>query len=75
MVKDINQGSTISRTTKNVKAASTLPKELKTMQTSLSKKLGTKVQTKYADGKGKITITFAGDEEMQNIIALLNSIK
>jgi len=75
MVKDINQGSTISRTTKNVMAASTLPKELKTMQTSLSKKLGTKVQTKYADGKGKITITFAGDEEMQNIIALLNSIK
>ena len=30
---------------------------------------------KYADGKGKITISFANDNEMQKIIALLSKIK
>ncbi|MBR3373999.1 MAG: ParB/RepB/Spo0J family partition protein [Bacteroidaceae bacterium] len=75
MVKDINEGSTIGQTAKNVKTASTLPKELKTMQSNLSKKLGAKVQMKYADGKGKITIPFANDKEMQKIIALLSKIK
>ena len=75
MVKDINEGSTIGQTAKNVKTSSTLPKELKTMQSNLSKKLGAKMQMKYADGKGKITIPFANDKEMQKIIALLSKIK
>lgn len=75
MVKEINDGSTISQTSKNIKASTTLPKPLKDMQSSLSKSLGSKVQVRYSDGKGKITIPFGNEQEMQSIIDILGKLK
>ena len=75
MVKEINEGSTISQTSKNIKASATLPKPLKDIQGSLSKSLGSKVQIRYSDGKGKITIPFGNEREMQSIIDILGKLK
>ena len=75
MVKDINEGNTVSQSARHAKAAGVLPKELQTMQTSLSKKLGAKVQMKYSEGKGRITIPFASQQEMERILKVLGKLK
>ena len=76
MVKDINSGSTVSRTAKSAKAGdAALPKELKAVQDRLAQLTGTKVQAKYLDGKGRITIPFGNDKEMESIMNMLSKIK
>ena len=76
MVKDINSGSTVSRTARSAKAGdAALPKELKATQDKLAQLTGTKVQAKYLDGKGRITIPFSNDKEMDSIVKMLDKIK
>ncbi len=58
---------------KKSKIKITLSNEVTNFQTSLSKKLNTKVAVnKDITGKGKITIPFASDEELKNILMQLN---
>lgn len=74
MVKEINEGTSVSNTAKAVKAKAQLPKECESLQKSLSKSLDTKVKIKYLDGKGNITIPFTNAEEMQHIIKMLKKL-
>ena len=74
MVKDINSGKTMGQTAKSTKSQTAPPRELKAMQDKLSKTLGIKVQSKYIDGKGKITIPFSNEAEMTNIINNLSKL-
>ena len=74
MVKDINSGKTMGQTSKSAKSQTAPPRELKAMQDKLSKTLGIKVQSKYIDGKGKITIPFSNEAEMTNIINNLSKL-
>lgn len=75
MVKEINEGKTPGQSARNAKAADTPPKELTTEQKRLSKKFGIKVQTRYAGGKGRITIPFATEQEMRHVLSILSRIK
>lgn len=76
MVKALNNGETLKsgrHTLKNDKAAKRLPEEYKELQGRLAKVFGTKVQmTCSQQGKGKITVSFANEEELERIIALLD---
>lgn len=75
MVKQINDGTTtIGRSSKSA-TPSALPEECEALKTHLNKALGTKVQFKYAEGKGKITIPIRSEQEMKHIVAILNKIK
>ncbi len=74
MVKEINDGQTVSQTSKKVAAKTALPKECVSLQKKLAKTFGTKVSMKYADGKGKITIPFGNADEMQKIIEILQTL-
>lgn len=74
MVKSINEGNTIKDSTRKAKTDSQPPRELQDLQTSLAKVTGTKVTTKYNNGKGSITIPFANSEEMEMIVNLLHKL-
>lgn len=77
MVKALNSGETLKsgRHTLKGDAAKRLPEEYTELRTRLSERLGTKVQmTCSQQGKGKISIPFASEEELERIIALLDKI-
>lgn len=58
--------------TPKTKVKITLSDDIRTFQSSFSKKLSTKVKIKKdISGKGSITIPFASDDELKKIIALL----
>lgn len=74
MVRQINEGASVSQTSKKTKEKATLPKECETFKTALSKTLSTKVKIKYSDGKGSISIPFSNADEMQRIITELKKL-
>lgn len=77
MVKALNNGETLKsgrHTLKNKDAR--LPEEYTELRNRLSEVFNTKVQmTCSQQGKGKITIPFASEEELERIIALIDKIK
>ena len=71
MVKALNNG----RHTLNNKGAKRLPEEYNELRARLSERFSTKVQmTCSQQGKGKISIPFASEEELERIITLLDKI-
>ena len=77
MVKAINNGETVkSGRKKLVGKGERLPEEFHLLRTKLSDFFQTKVQmTCSSQGKGKISIPFSSEEELERIIALFNKMK
>ena len=78
MVKSINSGETVKsgRHTLKDRKAKRLPEEYDELRATLSGCLRTKVQmTCSPQGKGKITIPFASEAELERIIALFDKMK
>lgn len=77
MVKALNNGETLKsgRHTLKNNAAKRLPPEYDELRNRLAERFGTKVQmTCSQQGKGKISIPFASEEELERIISLLDKI-
>lgn len=77
MVKALNNGETLKsgRHTLKDKGAKRLPEEYNELRSRLSERFNTKVQmTCSQQGKGKISIPFASEEELERIITLLDKI-
>ena len=76
MVKALNNGETLKSGRKTLKAAGkSLPEEYTELRNRLAQMFNTKVQmTCSGQGKGKITIPFGSEEELERIIAMLDKI-
>lgn len=76
MVKALNNGETLKSGRKTLKAAGkSLPEEYTELRNRLTQVFNTKVQmTCSGQGKGKITIPFGSEEELERIIAMLDKI-
>ncbi len=74
MARDINEGVTVSQTSRKAHSASALPKELSELRQQLADALGTKVGAKYSSGKGSITLSFATPEEMDAVVGRLREL-
>ena len=78
MVKELSQGGSVkSKEGKRIRQkGSNLSSEYGALRTSLSKFFQTKVQLTCAEtGKGKITIPFANEEELERIIAIIDKLR
>lgn len=78
MVKALNSGETLKsgRHTLKDKRGGKLPEEYNELRIRLAKVFGTKVQmTCSPQGKGKISIPFANEEDLERIIALLDKVQ
>lgn len=77
MVKAINNGETVKSGRKRlVGKGERLPEEFHLLRTKLSDFFQTKVQmTCSSQGKGKISIPFSSEEELERIIALFDKMK
>lgn len=75
MVKALNEGQSIkdARDSAQKAVAKRLPEEYNELRNRLSEVFSTKVQMTYTQqGKGKISIPFASEEELERIIALFD---
>ena len=78
MVKELSQGGSVkSKEGKRIRQkGSNLSSEYGALRNSLSKFFQTKVQLTCAEtGKGKITIPFANEEELERIIAIIDKLR
>ena len=78
MVKELSLGGSVKSTEgKRIRQkGSNLSSEYGALRTSLSKFFRTKVQLTCAEtGKGKITIPFANEEELERIIAIIDKLR
>lgn len=78
MVKELSQGGSVkSKEGKRIRQkGSNLSSEYGALRTSLSRFFQTKVQLTCAEtGKGKITIPFANEEELERIIAIIDKLR
>lgn len=77
LVKNINEGETVSLAGKKLRRTkSHLSRDYELLRDNLSRCFQTKVQFSLNEsGKGKITIPFAGEEELERIVALLDKLK
>lgn len=74
IVKSINNGN--QQTSKNKNTKKNLPEEFNLLKEQLSSFFKTKVQLSCSDkGKGKISIPFKDEEELEKIIEILDSLK
>lgn len=77
MVKALNSGESVKsgRHTLKGNGPKRLPEEYGELRARLAQRFGTKVQmTCSQQGKGKITIPFASEEELERIISMLDKI-
>lgn len=76
MVKALKAGETIESGKKKLKVkSSSLPDEYMVLKDKMAQVFNTKVAMQYAEGgKGKITIPFASEEELEHIIALMDRV-
>lgn len=76
MVKSLNNGEDVQTAKKTIKAVTTLPDHYEALKQRIGSLIGTKVQMACnANGKGKITIPFASEEELGRIIELFNKVQ
>ncbi len=76
MVKTLNSGESIGNGRKKIEGSTKLPEEYNLLRTQLSAFFRTKVQMTCSNkGKGKITIPFASEEELENIITLFDKMR
>lgn len=75
MVNILNNGEDVKTATKTLHGKSSLPEEYEVLRNRISEKLNTKVQMICsAKGKGKITIPFASDAELERILIFLDKV-
>lgn len=75
MVNILKNGEDIQTATKTLHGKTSLSEEYEVLKKRIADKLSTNVQMSCsAKGKGKITIPFASDEELERIITLLDKI-
>ena len=75
MVQMLKNGDDVESGRKKIQAKNVLPEPIKTAKNSLSKALKSKVSVSCnAKGKGKITIPFANQDDLERIMALLGKI-
>lgn len=73
MVNMLKNGDDLSAASRVLRGKATLSQEYEKLRNRMSEKLSVKVQlTCSANGKGKITIPFASDEELDKIMSLLD---
>lgn len=77
VVKELMQGETVKTGGKRLKAkGTTLSKEFDELKTALSAIFQTRVQLTCSDkGRGKISIPFANEKELERIIELFDKVK
>ncbi len=76
MVQQLNSGDDIQTAKKKIEAKTKLPEEFNVLKERLGKFLNTKIQmTCSLKGKGKITIPFANEEELEHIMAAFDKMK
>lgn len=76
MVNSLKNGEEVQSATKTIKGKSALPEEYEVLKNRIGSLMGTKVQmTCTSKGKGKITIPFATEEDLERIVLLLDKIK
>ncbi len=73
MVNMLKNGDDLQSASKALRGKNVLPQEYEALRNRMSEKFAVKVQmTCSANGKGKITIPFASDDELEKIIAMLD---
>ncbi|MBR2249880.1 MAG: ParB/RepB/Spo0J family partition protein [Prevotella sp.] len=76
LVQQIKAGEDLQGAKKTVMARAKMPERIIQMKKSLSSLFGTKVQMTYTNkGKGKISIPFTGEEDLQRISEMLAKIQ
>lgn len=76
MVQQLNNGDDIQTARKKIEAKAKLPEEFNVLKERLGKFLNTKIQmTCSPKGKGKITIPFANEEELEHIMSAFDKMK
>lgn len=76
MVQHLKNGEDIESGKKTIAAKTQLPEEFTAIKNRLSQFLNTKVQfTCSPKGKGKISIPFANEEELERIMKVFDQLK
>ena len=76
MVQHLKNGEDIESGKKTIAAKAQLPEEFTAIKNRLSQFLATKVQfTCSPKGKGKISIPFANEEELERIMKVFDQLK
>ena len=76
MVQQLKNGENIENGKKKIASRNALPEEFTLLKSRLSKFLNTKVQMTYSsNGKGKISIPFAYEEELEHIMNVFDKLK
>lgn len=75
LVKRIKNGESIDNSTKKTSQKSPTSAEFDLLKKRLSQFFDTKVQINCSNGKGKISIPFANEEELERIINLFDKMK
>ena len=76
MVKSLNNGDDIKSVTKTLKGKSTLPEHYENMKNRIGSLMGAKVQMACsANGKGKITIPFASEDDLARLMQIFEKIQ
>ena len=76
LVNTLKNGEDVKIGGKSVKGGSALPKEYEALKSRLAKFVGSKVQmTCSPKGKGKITISFANEEELEHLMMVFDKLK
>jgi len=76
MCHQLNSGEDIQTAKKKITAKAKLPEEFNLLKAHLSKFFDTKIQmTCNANGKGKISIPFASEEELEHIMNVFDKLK
>lgn len=76
LCQQLNNGEDIQTAKKKITAKSQLPKEFEDLKSRLSDFFDTKVQMSCSPtGKGKISIPFANEEDLEHIMSVLDKLK
>lgn len=76
MVQMLKNGEDVQTVNKKIKTKAKLPEEYEVLRGRLAKFFGTKVQiARNNSGKGKITLAFDNEEQLENIILAFDKIK
>lgn len=72
MVNSLKNGEDVASATKTLKGQSQLPEHIENCRKHMQDRFGTKVQMSCsANGKGKISIAFASQEELEKIMSVI----
>ncbi len=76
MCHQLNSGEDIQSAKKKISAKAKLPEEFNMLKSHLSKFFDTKIQMTYnANGKGKISISFSSEEDLEHIMNVFDKLK